>query len=141
MVYRAIQDFDFANLARLYPSSRTNPAALGFFSRTGYSFLAHLGGAIQGFVLAQPIWQGDRTVVWIAEMAAASPLAYRGLLSQVLKTAYQTGAFAIYWMHHSQDADLNQVLREMGFSIGPMQFSVRLLEARATRGETEGLLE
>jgi hypothetical protein len=142
MVYRAIQEFDFAALNRLAPiSSRTNAAALGFFSRTGYSFLAHFGGAIHGFVLAQPVWQGDRTVVWIAEILGDSPSIYGGLLAEVVKVAYQTGMLEIYLPHPPQGADLNQALREQGFTIGALQLSVRFLEARGAKGETEGLLE
>ena len=148
MVYRPIQNFDFPALSRLEAKrlspgsfSRTSEASLNFFSRTGYSFVAHLGGSIHGFVLAQPIWQGDRTVVWIAEVVADSQPAYSGLLSEVVKVAYQTGILEVYLAHHPQDADLNQALRERGFTIGPLQLSVRFLEARGARGETEGLLE
>lgn len=147
MIYRPIQDFDFAALAglesKLIPSdaSRTGPSSLGFFSRTGYSFLAHLGGTIHGFVLAQPIWQGDRTVVWIVQIVADSMVAYRGLLGEVVKMAYQTGVLEVFLAHPFPDADLNQVLRDSGFTIGPLQLSVRSLQARGAKGETESLLE
>jgi len=62
-----------ARLLARHQTPRTGPAALRFFARTGHSFVAEEGGRARGFVLAQPLWQGDRATVFVTRLLADDP--------------------------------------------------------------------
>lgn len=143
MIYREIQAFDFAALARLEQRlsehSPTPQAALEFYSRSPHSFLAHRTGEIRGFVLAQAVWQGDQTVVLVRQVVADSEAVYGGLLGQVVQSAYRAGASSVALHADSREASAIKVMAEQGFSFAPKVLAVRDLGRE--KGEIEAVLE
>ena len=43
----------------------TSQPALKFYERSEHSFVAEEGDTLAGFILAQPVWQGDRPLVLV----------------------------------------------------------------------------
>lgn len=142
MIHREIQPFDFAALARLeqrLSASPTPQAALEFYSRSPHSFLAHFGGEIQGFVLAQAVWQGDQTVVLVRKVVADSEAVYAGLLGRVVQSAYSAGASSVALHADSRQSGAIQATAEQGFVFAPWVLAVR--ELGREKGEVEATLE
>ncbi len=78
---------------------RTSLPALRFFERSEHSFAAEEDGALFGFVLAQPVWQGDRPTVWVAALVtdpAAPDGVAQGLLHAAVKSAYDTAVYEVH---------------------------------------------
>ncbi|PNY80196.1 DUF1999 domain-containing protein [Deinococcus koreensis] len=92
----------------------TSPAALKFYERSEHSFVADQGGTLQGFVLAQAVWQGDRPTVLIRTLSqtpdapAGTP---EGLFQAVIKSAYDT---AVYEVHFPVSPALHAVAQAEG---------------------------
>jgi hypothetical protein len=149
MVFRGFEEADFAALAQFEssfyqdarPTLRAVPAGLRFFSRSGHSFLAQApeDNTVQGFVLAQALWQGDQVTVLITRLLA-TPGAYQGLLAAVVKSAYDAGVYEIALHLDTQNQDLTRALQENGFTVGPLVLAVRLLGSRGQIGEAAGVL-
>lgn len=98
--YPAMRELEAPTLADLPEAerqgrSRTSEAALKFFERSEHSFVAAQGGDIQGMVLAQSVWQGDKPIVLVSALLG-SPEATAGLLRACVKSAYDA---AVYELH------------------------------------------
>jgi len=144
MQVRPLTPDDEARLAELeaaalkpHQRERTNRAALVFFSRTGHSFVAEEEGRPLGFVLAQPLWQGDRATVLATRLVAKSPEVEEALLAALTKSAYDAAAYEVAVVGDDLEAD---TLTSLGFVAGPRLF-VRALGSRGARGEHRGVLE
>ncbi|AWN22440.1 DUF1999 domain-containing protein [Deinococcus irradiatisoli] len=120
MRYRTFSEADFAALAaldldvqrRADPAFdtleareqegrlRTSLGALKFFERSEHSFLAEDERGVQGLILAQPVWQGDRPIVLVVQTllsAGAGPEAAAGLLHACIKSAYDTAVYEVHF--------------------------------------------
>ncbi len=75
---------------------RVTTASLRFFARTGHSFVAVDGGEVRGFVLAQPLFDGERPTVVSARLASTPPgdeTALLALIRALTKSAYDAGVY------------------------------------------------
>ncbi len=120
MRYRTFSEADFAALAALDLEAqrradpafdtleereregrlRTSLSALKFFERSEHSFLAEDGRGVQGLLLAQPVWQGDRPIVLVAQTllaSSAAPETASGLLHACIKSAYDTAVYEVHF--------------------------------------------
>jgi len=150
MQYRFIEESDFEDLAlleeELFPGKpdsfyRCQPAALRFFARSSHTFVADENG-LQGFVLAQAVWQGDRATVLITRIAAKSNEAYSGLLKAVLKSAYDANAYEIVlFINKNTRNNLYNAALDVGFSNSGLEMISRVLGSRGQRGEITGIFE
>ncbi len=144
MQVRPLTQEDGARLAELeaaalkpHQRERTNPAAIAFFARSGHSFVAEEAGTPLGFVLAQPLWQGDRATVLATRLVAKTPEVKEALLAALTKSAYDAGAYEVAVVG---DETEEAALKQAGFVAGPRLF-VRALGSRGARGEHRGVLE
>lgn len=90
----------------------TSAAALKFYERSEHSFVADDGAGVQGFILAQSVWQGDRPIVLIRTVAVrpgTDEAVVRGLLHAAVKSAYDT---AVYEVHVPVSAALAEAVQE-----------------------------
>jgi len=99
--------------------------------------VAEEAGTPLGFVLAQPLWQGDRTTVLATRLVAKTPEVKKALLAALAKSAYDAGAYEVAVVGDEAEKD---ELNEAGFVSGPRLF-VRALGSRGARGEHRGVLE
>ena len=81
----------------------TSLPALKFYERSEHSFVAERGGEVQGFVLAQSVWQGDRPAVFVRSLLvgpqAPSPDELRAaLLHAVVKSAYDSAVYEVHFL-------------------------------------------
>lgn len=116
-------------------TSRSGEAALRFFARSGHSFVAE-AEEVQGFVLAQALWQGDRATVIVSRLLANGPEAYEALLRALEKSAYDAGAYEVA-LFADEESPLAEAAKKAAFVPGPRLF-VRVL---GSRKETRGVLE
>ena len=97
---RADQAFDTLDQREREGRLRTSLAALKFFERSEHSFLADDGQTVQGVILAQPVWQGDRPVVLVVQVLLAEhapPETASGLLHACIKSAYDTAVYEVHF--------------------------------------------
>ncbi len=149
MHYRYLEEPDFAELAdlerQLLPGRpehfyRCNPQALRYFTRSGHSFVAVEDG-LHGFVLAQPVWQGDRATILVSRIAAASDEACSGLLRTLVKSAYDANAYEVALLAGGDRGRLLRSAEDAGFDATGLEMLVRVLGSRGARGEKYGVLE
>ncbi len=111
--YEVMQALDLAAQRHADPEFDTRPdreregrlntslPALKFYERSEHSFLAEdEQGVAQGFVLAQPVWQGDRPIVLVrtVTLAPGAPEATApGLLHAAVKSAYDTAVYEVHY--------------------------------------------
>ncbi|MGM9320129.1 DUF1999 domain-containing protein [Deinococcus aquaticus] len=84
----------------------TSQPALKFYERSEHSFVAEEGDTLAGFILAQPVWQGDRPLVLVRTVSVlpgAPEGTSTGLLHAAVKSAYDT---AVYEVHFTLTPDL-----------------------------------
>ena len=93
---------------------------LEFFTKTGLSFVSQSGGTIKGIIFAQPVWQGDRTIVLCSGIFGDQA----GLAEQVENAARQIEAASIVMI--GGGANL-QILQELGFDAEPTTLSSKNL--------------
>ncbi len=124
-------------LLKPHQTPRAQSAALRFFARSGHSFVAEEKGRPLGFVLAQPVWQGDRATVLVSRLVAENEETHLALLAALLKSAYDAAAYEVAYPAEDEAATL---VAELGFAPGPRLF-VRALGSRGARGEHRGVLE
>lgn len=79
----------------------TSLPALKFYERSEHSFVAQDGaGTLQGLILAQHVWQGDRPIVLVRTVILA-PGALEdtsaGLLHAAVKSAYDTAVYEVHF--------------------------------------------
>ena len=151
MHYRFIEESDFEELAtlekRLIPGKpdsyyRCQPTALRFFARSGHSFVAANELGIQGFVLAQAIWQGDRATVLVTRIASNDNATYKGLLNALIKSAYDANAYEVALLVAQKDrGDLYLAAKNSGFASSGLELLVRILGSRGENGQTTGVFE
>jgi len=130
----ALADFE----ARRLPegrTGRTGPAALGFFARSGHSFVAEEDG-LRGFVLAQPLWQGDRATVLATRLLADGPETARALLAALTKSAHDAAAYEVALLA-DPESPLAEAARAQGFVAGPRLYARVLGRRRDPRGVLE----
>ena len=128
--------------ARLLPPGwrpRATQAAVAFYARSGHSFLAEEEGSPRGFVLAQPLWQGDRATVVVTRLLAEDEETALALLRAVEKSAYDAAAYEVA-LFVEPGGGLEAPAGELGFRPGPRLWT-RVLGSRGARGETRGVLE
>jgi len=149
MHYRYLEEPDFDELAalerRLLPDRpehfyRCNPQALRYFARSGHSFVAVEDG-LHGFVLAQPVWQGDRATILVSRVAAASDEACAGLMRTLVKSAYDANAYEVALLAGGERSRLVSAAEAAGFVTNGLELWVRVLGSRGARGEKAGVLE
>ncbi|WP_420595382.1 DUF1999 domain-containing protein [Deinococcus sp.] len=78
----------------------TSLGALKFFERSEHSFLAEEGGTVQGVLLAQSVWQGDRPIVLVVRVLLAEdapPETASGLLHACVKSAYDSAVYEVHF--------------------------------------------
>lgn len=108
----------------------TSLPALKFYERSEHSFVAQdPQGTLQGFVFAQPVWQGDRPVVLMRTLtlspdAPAGTAA--GLMHAVVKSAYDT---AVYELHYPLTPALLDAAQQEGANVIG-QYAVQHLGSR-----------
>ncbi|RJF73175.1 DUF1999 domain-containing protein [Deinococcus cavernae] len=77
----------------------TSPASLKFYERSEHSFVADAGAGLQGFILAQSVWQGDRPIVLVRTVVVhpdAPESVRQGLLHATVKSAYDTAVYEVH---------------------------------------------
>ncbi|MFC4427479.1 DUF1999 domain-containing protein [Deinococcus navajonensis] len=95
----------------------TSLAALKFYERSEHSFVADSDGALQGFVFAQPVWQGDRPIVLLRTLTLAPDAPEEtaaGLLHAVVKSAYDS---AVYELHFALTPQLRAAATQEGVNV------------------------
>ena len=100
-----------------------NLAALRFFERSGHSFVAELideagTTSATGFVLAQAIWSGERPTVHAARLAVANQAAAAAstsLVKALVKSAYDSGVYDLYFRTPASDIALREALAAEGY--------------------------
>ena len=116
----------------------TSSAALKFYERSEHSFVADAGADVQGFILAQSVWQGDKPIVLVRTVAVrpgAGEAVVRGLLHATVKSAYDT---AVYEVHVPTSAALADAVQdEEAHVLG--QYAVVHLGTRAQTAPGEKL--
>ena len=148
--YAALQDLDLTVQRHLAPGFdallereregrlSTSAAALKFYERSEHSFVADDGAGIQGFILAQSVWQGDRPIVLVRAVAVRPGVGgsvVRGLLHATVKSAYDT---AVYEVHVPAVEALNDaVQQEEAHVLG--RYAVVHLGTRAQSAQGEKL--
>lgn len=78
---------------------RSSLPALRFFARSEHSFVAEEDGQLHGFILAQPVWQGDRPTVLVVALTVepgAAPEVGPGLLHATVKSAYDSAVYEVH---------------------------------------------
>ncbi|SMB92568.1 DUF1999 domain-containing protein [Deinococcus hopiensis] len=141
--YPALQALDLAAQRHLDPAFDTLPQreregrlstslpALKFYERSEHSFVAgDEAGEVQGAVLAQHVWQGDRPIVLVRTVLLspeAGPSVASGLLHATVKSAYDT---AVYEVHFALIPQLVAAAGEEGAHVTG-QYAVRHLGTRA----------
>lgn len=109
----ALAPLDAAYAARygLWPA--INRASVSFFARGDHAFVACVGGAPVGFVLAQAVWQGERPLLQISRLAAAddAPAGTReALVAAVTKSAYDAAVYHLQALVPSADREAQMAL-------------------------------
>jgi len=100
-----------------------NLAALRFFERSGHSFVAEQVDEVgatctTGFVLAQAIWSGERPTVHAARLAvagAAAATTSTSLVKALVKSAYDSGVYDLYFRTPASDVALREALTGEGY--------------------------
>jgi Protein of unknown function (DUF1999) len=148
--FPALQALDLDVQRRLHPAFdtleereregriRTSLPALKFFERSEHSFLADENGGVQGVILAQPVWQGDRPIVLVVQVLIAEhapPETATGLLHACVKSAYDT---AVYEVHFPLTPELDSAAAtEEAHVVG--RYAVRHLGSRLDSAPGERL--
>jgi hypothetical protein len=139
MPLRTISEADQPHLPG--PADTGNsPGSLRFFSRTGHSFLAQDAQGIQGYVLAQAVWQGERVTVLITRLVANEAAVYRQLLEGVVKSAYDAGVYEVALHLVPPNPPLQEALASTGFTMGPAVLASRRLGKAGAEGPAHGIL-
>lgn len=97
---RADADFDSKDEREREGRLRTSLPALKFFERSEHSFVAEGGDSLQGALLAQAVWQGDKPIVLVVQVllaGTAPPETATGLLHACIKSAYDTAVYEVHF--------------------------------------------
>lgn len=120
--YEKLQAIDRAYAEAMQLEPQLSPSSLSFYSRTGHAFIAVKGaineGEIQGFVLAQSIWNGTRPTVRVTYLAVANmdDIATReALLEAVTKSAYDAAVYNIHISIPEADSGCQQALNHKSY--------------------------
>jgi hypothetical protein len=150
MHYRFFEEPDYDELQRLeravYPERpepfyRATLPALRFYTRSGHSFAADASSRLEGFVLAQAVWQGDRATVLATRIAARSEEVYRGLLRALVKSAYDANAYEVALLTEpGARPELDRALAANGLRDSGRTLHVRLLGERGAETGPDGVL-
>lgn len=109
----------------------TSLPALKFYERSEHSFVAEDdSGTLQGAILAQPVWQGDRPTVLVRTVLLAPDAPGEvapGLLRAAVKSAYDC---AVYEVHFPLTPALEAAARQEGAHVTGL-YAVRHLGTRA----------
>ncbi len=142
MQVRPLNEADLPALERLEAElrpgdkrPRANAAALRFFARSGHSFVAEDEDGAQGFVLAQPLWQGDRATVLVTRLVAREH-ALGPLLKALEKSAYDAAAYELA-LPAPEGSPLARAALDAGYYPGPRLFAKRLGSSMGERGVLE----
>ncbi|WP_034387672.1 DUF1999 domain-containing protein [Deinococcus sp. YIM 77859] len=111
--FAALQALDLAAQRHADPAFDTLPAreregrlctslpALKFYARSEHSFAAQDdAGAVQGLILAQHVWQGDRPIVLVRTVLLAPDApegTAAGLLHATVKSAYDSAVYEVHF--------------------------------------------
>ncbi len=112
---------------------RASEASLRFFARTGHAFVAEGSGRVLGFVLAQPLFDGERAAVFASRLATPPPgdgKAVRALLRALTKSAYDAGIYDIRVELPGSD-DAAEALTAESYARVPAALFARYLGSRA----------
>lgn len=113
---------------------RAGQASLRFFARTGHAFVAIGEGGVRGFVLAQPVFDGERATVVASRLATAPPGdadALRALLRALVKSAYDAGVYDLRVDLPNGDRAGMAALADEGFAAAATEIQTRQLGSRA----------
>lgn len=111
--YEALQALDLAAQRRADPAFDALPdreragrlstslPALKFYERSEHSFVAQdEAGPLQGLILAQHVWQGDRPIVLVRAVILAPDApedTAAGLLRATVKSAYDSAVYEVHF--------------------------------------------
>lgn len=130
----ALTAIDGAYAAAFGLEPRCGPASLRFFARTGHAFVAVGASGVRGFVLAQPVFDGERATVVAHRLASPPPGdadALRALLRALTKSAYDAGIYDLRIDLPDGDTAASAALAEEGFAASATTVHTRYLGSRA----------
>jgi predicted N-acetyltransferase YhbS len=104
--------------------------SLGFFARSGHSFVAEDPQRVRGAVLAQAVWDGVRPTVWLLRLFALDAAAQQALLAALVKSAYDAAVYDLVAEVADADAGLVAQLQGDGWRQRPTQRFERRLGSR-----------
>ncbi|HKI56892.1 MAG TPA: DUF1999 family protein [Trueperaceae bacterium] len=113
---------------------RTSEASLRFFARSGHAFVAEGEGGVLGFVLAQPVFDGERPTLLVWRLASPPPgdaAAVRALTRALTKSAYDAGIYDVRVDLPDGDASGAEVLEAEAYGSVPTTAFARHLGSRA----------
>lgn len=113
---------------------RASEASLRFFARGGHAFVAEGGSGVLGFVLAQPVFDGERPTLWATRLASVPPGdegVLRALLKALTKSAYDAGIYDVRVELPRADAAGAAALAAEDYGPAPAAVYLRHLGSRA----------
>ncbi|HKI58586.1 MAG TPA: DUF1999 family protein [Trueperaceae bacterium] len=113
---------------------RASAASLRFFARSGHAFVAEADAGVLGFVLAQPLFDGERPTLFASRLASPPPGdedALRALLKALTKSAYDAGIYDIRVELPEGDAAGAAALAAEDYGPSPATVYARQLGSRA----------
>lgn len=130
-----------AAIDRLYADAhglepRASEASLRFFARSGHAFVAEGEGEgeLLGFVLAQPVFDGERPTLFAWRLASPPPghdAALRALVAALTKSAYDAGIYDLRVELPGGDGAGAAALRAEGYGAAPATVYAHHLGSRA----------
>ncbi|MEJ2667238.1 MAG: DUF1999 family protein, partial [Deinococcales bacterium] len=125
-------DRDYAGAHGL--ERRASEASLRFFARTGHAFVAVGEAGVLGFVLAQPLFDGERPTLFASRLATRPPgdgVALRALLKALTKSAYDAGIYDVRVELPADDVAGAAALGREDYRPAPAAVYARQLGSRA----------
>lgn len=108
--------------------------SVSFFSRSGHAFVLEEEGEIEGFLLAQSVWDGRRPAVMVRRLVAGDGKRREALLEALTKSAYDAGVYDIMVEQPEADRDGAESLRNAGYALRPTRIHARVLGSRQQSG-------
>lgn len=136
--HEKLQAIDKAYAKAMQLEPQLSRSSLSFYSRTGHAFIAMQKNelqedALQGFVLAQSIWNGTRPTVIVNYLAVADMddiAAREALLEAVTKSAYDAAVYDIHISIPEADSVCMQALERKAYQPVANKIFARKLGSR-----------
>ena len=91
---------------------------VSFYERSGHSFVLEDDGTLQGFLLAQAVWNGRRPEVQLRRLVARDDGGRSALLEAVVKSAYDAGVYDLLALLPGENGEMIRALEKLQFSPG-----------------------